>query len=42
MTISGWIFLGLSLALVWGLVAYCYHKVLTGSEIEQPPDSLGG
>lgn len=42
MTTSGWIFLTLSLVLVWGLVAYCYYRVLTGAEIEQPPDSLGG
>ena len=43
MTTGGWIFLSLSLIFVWGLVAFCYTKVLKGgAHIEQPPDSLGG
>lgn len=41
MTIGGWIFLVLSLAFVWGLTIWCFSKVLRGSDIEPPPDSLG-
>ena len=42
MTTGGWIFLILSLSFVWGLLGWCFYKVLTGAEIEQPPESLGG
>ena len=36
MTVLGWIFLLLSLALVWGLVIWCFYKVLTAPpEVEQ-------
>lgn len=30
MTTGGWIFLGASLAFVWGLTIWCYVRVLTG------------
>jgi len=43
MTTLGWIFLLLSMAFVWGLVGWCFYKVLTvEEEIEKPPDMLGG
>ena len=42
MTTGGWVFLILSLSFVWGLSIWCYSKVLRGSDIEVPPDSLGG
>lgn len=43
MTITGWIFLLVSTAFVWGLTIWCFYKVLTvPEEIERPPDSLGG
>jgi len=42
MTTGGWIFLSLSLLFVWGLVGFCFTKVMKGGHIEQPPDSLGG
>ena len=42
MTTGGWVFLILSLSFVWGLLVWCFYKVLTGSEIELPPESLGG
>jgi len=29
MTTLGWIFLVVSLALVWGLSGYCFYRVLT-------------
>lgn len=29
MTFSGWIFLIVSLAFVWGLCLWCFYKVLT-------------
>ena len=41
MTVGGWIFLILSLAFVWGLVIWCFAKVIRGARIEPPPDSLG-
>ena len=42
MTPLGWIFLLLSLSLVWGLVIYCFHKVLTAPEpvVEQIAEDL--
>jgi hypothetical protein len=43
MTTGGWIFLLLSTAFVWGLVGWCFYKVMTvPGHIEKPPDSLGG
>jgi hypothetical protein len=43
MTPLGWVFLCLSLTFVWGLVGWCFFKVLTApGEIEKPPDLLGG
>ena len=30
MTTGGWIFLGCSLAFVWGLATWCYARVLGG------------
>lgn len=42
MTIGGWIFLIASLSFVWGLMIWCFYKVLAkGAKIEPPPDSLG-
>jgi hypothetical protein len=42
MTLGGWIFLISSLTFVWGLMIWCFYKVLVkGSKIEPPPDSLG-
>ena len=35
MTISGWILLVGSLSFVWGLVAWCYWKVLTTPEAKE-------
>lgn len=32
MTPLGWIFMICSLTFVWGLVAWCFHKVLTAPE----------
>lgn len=43
MTPTGWIFLLVSTAFVWGLTSWCFYKVLTVPQaIEKPPDSLGG
>ena len=42
MTLGGWTFLLVSQAFVWGLTLWCFNKVLRGSNIEVPPDSLGG
>jgi hypothetical protein len=43
MTPLGWIFLFMSLAFVWGLVGWCFYKVLTVPGVTQkPPDLLGG
>ena len=42
MTIAGWIFLTASLGFVWGLLIWCFARVMRGGKIEQPPDSLGG
>jgi hypothetical protein len=42
MTVGGWIFLILSQTFVWALMIWCFNKVLRGSNIEPPPDSLGG
>lgn len=43
MTPLGWVFLICSLSFVWGLMFWCYHRVLTApGEIEKPPDMLGG
>jgi hypothetical protein len=37
----GWIFLILSLSFVWGLVGWCFYKVLTvPQEIEEGPPLL--
>jgi hypothetical protein len=41
MTPLGWVFLIVSLAFVWGLVGWCFYKVLTvPREIEQGPPLL--
>ncbi len=41
MTPLGWVFLIVSLAFVWGLVIWCFYKVLTSpGEIEQGPPLL--
>lgn len=32
MTGLGWLFIGVSLASVWGLAGYCYYRVLTAPE----------
>ncbi len=43
MTIGGWIFLVISLVLVWSLSIWCYRKVLTTTgRTTKPPDSSGG
>jgi len=44
MTTLGWIFLLVSLTFVWGLVSWCFYKVLTFHEegCVEPPDALGG
>jgi len=44
MTTLGWIFLLVSLTFVWGLVSWCFYKVLTLKEegFVEPPDALGG
>lgn len=44
MTALGWTFLLVSLAFVWGLVGWCFFRVLTHDSegITKPPDSLGG
>jgi hypothetical protein len=35
MTALGWIFLGTSLAFVWGLTGWCFYRVLTLPPAEQ-------
>jgi hypothetical protein len=41
MTLLGWIFLSVSLVFVWGLVGWCFYKVLTvPKEIEKGPPLL--
>ncbi len=41
MTPLGWVFLIVSLAFVWGLVGWCFYKVLAAPrEIEQGPPLL--
>lgn len=43
MSVGGWIFLTVSLSFVWGLMIWCFNRVLRGgAHIEPPPDSLGG
>jgi hypothetical protein len=43
MTALGWLFLGTSMAFVWGLTFWCYYRVLKSpGTIEKPPDALGG
>jgi len=45
MTTLGVIFMVGSLTFVWGLVFWCFKKVLTApadDHIVKPPDSLGG
>ena len=43
MTTLGWLFMICSLGFVWGLMGWCYYRVMTAPcEIEKPPDILGG
>lgn len=43
MTPLGWVFMIVSNIFVWGLVVWCFYKVMTvPHEIEKPPDTLGG
>ncbi len=45
MTILGMLFMIGSLAFVWGLGIWCFHRVLTAppeDHVVKPPDSLGG
>jgi hypothetical protein len=44
MTPLGWTFLLVSLTFVWGLVSWCFYKVLSHKEtgFVEPPDALGG
>ena len=37
MTVAGWLFMGVSLVLVWGLAGWCFYRVLSGPK--PPPDS---
>jgi choline-glycine betaine transporter len=42
-TTAGWIFMLTSVGFVWGLMIWCFSKVLTSAKtIQKPPDSLGG
>jgi hypothetical protein len=41
MTTGGWITMIISLAFVWGLVIWCFRKVLQTPEEEQAPVGLG-
>ncbi len=34
MTIGGWILMVGALTFVWGLVGWCYHRILTAPEDE--------
>ncbi len=36
MTLMGWIFMATSLSFVWGLVLWCFKRVLTAPE--PPPE----
>lgn len=35
MTVGGWVFLAASLAFVWGLALWCFHRVLTAPRDDQ-------
>jgi hypothetical protein len=42
LTAGGWAFMLLSVAFVWGLVIFCYRRVLAApKETSESPDSLG-
>ena len=32
MTLGGWLFFGVSMALVWGLTIWCYWQILTAPD----------
>ena len=43
MTLTGWIFMILSITFVVTLVSWCYYRVLTApGESTEPPETLGG
>jgi hypothetical protein len=45
MTTIGWVFMIVSVGSVWGLMLWCYYKVLSAppdDHVVKPPDSLGG
>ena len=37
-TLSGWLFLTLSMLFVWGLTGWCFYKVLSFKE--EPPEQV--
>lgn len=41
MTTLGWIFMSLSLTMVWGGVFWCFRKVLETPADEKAPTGLG-
>ena len=45
MTPAGWIIMLVANAFVWGLVIWCFYRVLTAppeDHVVEPPASLGG
>ena len=41
MTVSGWLFLAVSLTFVWSLLIWCYKRILGGHDhVEKGPDLL--
>lgn len=41
MTAGGWLTMVVSLAFVWGLVIWCFRRVLTSPEEEKVPGGFG-
>ena len=41
MTVAGWITMTVALASVWGLVIWCYHRILRSPKDEKAPPDFG-
>lgn len=41
MTVAGWITMGVSLSLVFGLVVWCYRRILASPQEEKVPPGFG-
>ena len=41
MTLAGWVTMSVSLACVWGLVIWCYRRILQSPQQEKAPPGFG-